>query len=446
MKRKADNMDEPEPKPVKSAPTESTMTAAAGKGVAAKRVKTKTPRDDGTTNEDLEDADVVPPPTSSSPVSLVTNPEPVGSIFGGASATPLRKRVANVIDEPAASKRIKIDHETADVDMELTPLIREPGSAISVESQQSTRKPLTFLSLPPEIRLRIYDYLFGDLQPICLPFKCTIRGKKRDANGVSIFKDSPRWGFRKGVLTAMARANKQLSQELLHFVYSTRGFMLTVPQHRSWITQIGHSNSSTIQNIILSCKGRAKTAGGNLFSTLATLRKRGFESLKYLTLYDNGLSVDSSFLVRQLLLFGETQGWKQFHQLELLSFNFPHPHPPRADTPLYENLCLQSRAIVSSKIFRAAPAVGPTPPIQRRIERWLRLDPIELEKRLKEEREAKKKAASLKKEAMIEAKQDKIKAKKERWLQKRTDALATTFDEVQRQYQGSASTKSEQDA
>jgi hypothetical protein len=68
-----------------------------------------------------------------------------------------------------------------------------------------------------------------------------------------------------------------------------------------------------------------------------------------------------------------------------------------------------------------------------------------LEKRLKEEREAKKKAALLKKEAMLEAKQDKIKAKKERWLQRRTDALATTFDEVQRQYQGSASANPEQD-
>ncbi|KAK4135138.1 hypothetical protein BT67DRAFT_495759 [Trichocladium antarcticum] len=351
------------------------------------------------------------------------------------------KRKAETLAEPA-TKRVK-PASIGDPGTAAIPIRVKTGlpSNESIDTGIKDTEPVSFLTLPAEIRLRIYDYVFGNTKPICLPVKGGPQKTKSDAQGRPRFHDDkPEWGFQKGVFASMARVNKQISQEVRHFVYSTRSFMLTVPHHRPWITQIGHSNASMITNIILSCRGRAKTAAENLSGTLITLRTRGLERLRCLTLYDNGLSVDSSFLVRQLLQFGESQGWRRFPALQRLSFHLPHPCPPVADTPLYETLCLQSGARVSSSIFRAATAgsdifraaiVGrPTPPSERRVEAWLRLDPIALRRRVREEREAKRQAALRRREQRDLVGQEQRRARQAIWLRQRDGALAATPDHV----------------
>lgn len=424
--------------PRKRKATESRHSRSAAKRIRRKKARAN---EDASSSEDKdEDTDVETGPAATSSPDAPSIFGPIGSIFGGIFASPLRKRKADDAEDPVACKRSKIESELVDANMEVV-----ADKALDSTKFKANPDVVSFLTLPAEIRLRIYGYLFGSKKTIILKVKPDTTRKGADDNRAIKISDldRPRWDFRQGVLTTLACANKQLSREVLHFLYSTRTFTLTLPQHRAWINQIGHANSSLVKHIVLSCKGRPKTAGDHLFTTLVTLRKRGFESLKTLTLYDNGLSVESGFFVKQLLEFGEKQGWKAFHQLGLINIIFPHPHPPNADKPLYEQLCLQSKAKVTSKFFRAAPPVSRRrPQIPERLI-WLSLDPVKLEEKQKTEEEAKREINRRRKQKLQAVMQEKEKAKKQRWVKARTAALHATFESVQKRYQETVSAKAD---
>lgn len=213
--------------------------------------------------------------------------------------------------------------------------------------------PFPFFALPAEIRLEIYSYLFDNRSPIRLPYRSSTDVALNNSNRL-IQNPNPRWGFRRGLIHGACLTNKRLAGEILHYLYSTHTFILNIPYNRDWVTRIGRLNASDLRSVVLSLRSRYHTASDNLLSALSTLRKRGFASLRHLSLEDSGLCANSDFLVRKLLTFGGVpkNSWRVFKELRDITITVAHNGPPRADRPLYEELCLKSGVRVRGLFIR----------------------------------------------------------------------------------------------
>jgi hypothetical protein len=191
--------------------------------------------------------------------------------------------------------------------------------------------------LPVEIRLKIYAHLFKRHKPVC-PL---VKGHSA-ANW-----DKP--GFRKGLVLAIVTANKKLSKEVTHFIYSNNCFRLLLRYHRDWIRIIGHKNSSLIQDIILVGSGRAKSAPQLLSAMLDTLWKRASGSLRRITVHDEWANLDGNFIPRQLIAFGEKKTWNKFSRLESITLDVPYKTAPVYNKSLYEKLCIETEANITGR-------------------------------------------------------------------------------------------------
>jgi hypothetical protein len=152
-----------------------------------------------------------------------------------------------------------------------------------------------------------------------------------------------------GVVLAMTCANKQLSNEVTHFIYSNNTFRLTLAYHRDWITQIGHKNSGTLQDVILVGGGRPKVAAEQLSAMITTLWKRARGNLRQITVHDTWGSLHSAFIVRHLLEAEKEKPWRSFWKLETIKIDIPHEIAPIADKPLYEKLCSLTKANITGR-------------------------------------------------------------------------------------------------
>ena len=220
--------------------------------------------------------------------------------------------------------------------------------------------PFPFFALPAEIRLEIYSYLFDNRSPIRLPYRSSTDVALNNSNRLAQ-NPNPRWGFRRGLIHGACLANKRLAGEILHYLYSTHTFTLNIPYNRDWVTRIGRLNASDLRSVVLSLRSRYHTASDNLLSALSTLRKRGFASLRHLSLEDSGLCANSDFLVRKLLAFGGVprNSWRVFKGLRDITITVAHNGQPRADRPLYEELCLKSGVRVQGLFIRPLTAGQP---------------------------------------------------------------------------------------
>jgi hypothetical protein len=147
----------------------------------------------------------------------------------------------------------------------------------------------------------------------------------------------------------MTCANKQLSNEVTHFVYSNNTFRLTLAYHRDWITQIGHKNSDALQDVILVGGGRPKVAAEQLTAMITTLWKRARGNLRQITVHDTWGSLHSAFIVRQLLEVEKERPWRLFRKLQGIRIDIPHKIAPISDKPLYDKLCSVTKATVTAR-------------------------------------------------------------------------------------------------
>lgn len=262
--------------------------------------------------------------------------------------------------------------------------LAEPTSSVGPEAagedaaqpdeQPDPEPTFPFLSLPAEIRLKVYGHLFIDSQPICPPLKTP---------GAEELTYPP--GFHQGVVGAMTRANRQLAGEVTHFLYSNNTFQLSATHHRAWIAQIGRANAGALRRVQVMCDGRPKTAGPNLIAMLATLRKRAADSLVSLAVIHNiSGTMNMTIVPRVLVIFGgggpdgqaagpvAVTGWRPFRRLEQITVVVPQMRIPHNDEPLYRRLCAQTGARVKAMHRGRGPLAYPSYWPART---WLELEP-----------------------------------------------------------------------
>ncbi len=209
------------------------------------------------------------------------------------------------------------------------------------KTHQAPSPATTFLSLPPEIRLRIYGYLFFKRSRPLYPH---IDGLQVPRNNLRINNSFPR-----DVIIGMTHTNKQLSAEAAHFLYNNNRFRLSLSHHRDWLNRIGRKNSNALREVILVGEGRVQVAATQLSAMMTTLWKRAPESLRRITVHDEWYSLDSAFILRELLKFGNKHPWKAFRSLEEIVIDIPHRTMPGGDRPLYRELCRQAKANVTAR-------------------------------------------------------------------------------------------------
>ncbi len=203
------------------------------------------------------------------------------------------------------------------------------------KSGQAPRSAATFLSLPPEIRLRIYGYLSIKRSRPVYPH---VGSNSHTQNN-----------YPKELLIAMTQTNKQLSAEVTHLIYSNICFRLSLSHHRDWINRIGRKGSNSLKEVILVGDGRVQVAATQLSAMMTTLWKRASENLRRITVHDEWYSLDSAFILRELLKFGSRHPWKTFRSLEEIVIDIPHRTMPGGDRPLYTELCLQAKVNVTAR-------------------------------------------------------------------------------------------------
>ncbi|KAJ4288757.1 hypothetical protein N0V88_007292 [Collariella sp. IMI 366227] len=245
-----------------------------------------------------------------------------------------------------------------------------------------------FLSLPAELRLQIYAYLFLALLPIYpQPLNHPLRTHR--------FKLPP-INLPPGTVLSMATANKLLSREVTAYIYTSNTFHLSIIHHRGWINRIGHKNSSLLQNLIIVCEGRVKVARENLGAMMTTIRKRAFENLENLTVQAFNRGVNTAFVVRTLLALPSR---KAFHKLEKIRIDLPQGHRPVEGKRPYEMLaekagvCVVVRYGVHTWENWRYPRKGFNVAVD-----WLEVDGREVKRKMEKKREEKKEAARKRKE------------------------------------------------
>jgi hypothetical protein len=355
---KTEGADEPEGKPIHHPSAEATMPGADKKRkatdddeeyVAAKRSKTESAAENSTAHaahKESGTADLAPArvpncylsaqPNASGNSSMV---EATASIFGDprSSASLKRKADDDIEGEVAFTKRVRIADNEGDTDAAMTALVPAAAHPIPVHPSVEPKDIFPFLLLPAEIRLQIYALLFKLRRPVY------------PRVGIAAADNGTRSGFRKGLVLAMVLANRKLSREVTHFIYSNNCFRLTLRWHRDWVSRIGRKNSSLIQDVILVGSGRPKLATEYLYSTVVTLWKRACANLRRITVQDDWRCMDSSFVVQQLVEFGKKRGWKRFNHLEHIGIDIPHTFAPHGDRALYDKLVQQSKVSLTAR-------------------------------------------------------------------------------------------------
>jgi hypothetical protein len=267
-----------------------------------------------------------------------------------------------------------------------------------------------FLFLPVEIRLQIYGLLFKLDTPVVLQPE---------------FHETGRITFRRheGELLAMALANKQLSQEVTHFLYSNNSFAIRDPVYfRDWLIRIGPRNASLIPEVIVIDNSwdveeddpwpTVEQADKELHSLLFALQKHS-PNLQAITVHSRE---PKSNIVQSLDRFSTIWPMRMFSNLQRIAFQLCKRVSPVHQRQFYEKFFLRSRLpiTVSYKAatwgdfayqFRPNPPPGEADVPRYGLEGdvWLRLTFDTMGERLAATPEAKKWAARRRKEAEREA-------------------------------------------
>ncbi|KAH6640181.1 hypothetical protein F5144DRAFT_639613, partial [Chaetomium tenue] len=194
-----------------------------------------------------------------------------------------------------------------------------------------------FLLLPPELRLTIYAHLFEFSQPV-FPDKTAYR-----------YYHDPIIESRSHTNLAftMMCVNKQLGQEVAHFVYTRTRFFLPGSSSFSF-TSIGQRNSNLLQHIIIDCAALPERVALQLSGVLSNaIWSPNLENLRKLTFYDRWKTLETSILPRTLLALGSAQRWKMFPNLESIHFDISATKFTLQEQVHFERLCLQSRANIT---------------------------------------------------------------------------------------------------
>ena len=135
---------------------------------------------------------------------------------------------------------------------------------------------------------------------------------------------------------------------------------------------------------------------------MTTLWKRAPENLRCITVHDEWYSLDTAFILRELLKFGNKHSWKAFRSLKEIMVDVPHRTMPGGDRSLYTKLCLQAKVNVTARYCVQSWTRRPSPitpdgwiPTGTT---WLRVLTEEVEKGVELQREKKKKAAKEKRQ------------------------------------------------
>ncbi|EAQ85479.1 predicted protein [Chaetomium globosum CBS 148.51] len=234
---------------------------------------------------------------------------------------------------------------TADDDNEVIWIKTQPcpriptaeGSLVSTERGDRKHGGFPFLFLPPELRLVIYAHLFNFDQPV-FPDKTAYR----------YYYDpiiEPR--SHTNVAFAMMCVNKQLAEEVAHFVYTQNRFFLPGSSSFSF-TSIGRRNSNLLQHIIIDCAGLPERVALQLSGVMSNaIWSPDFENLRKLTFYDRWKVLETSILPRTLLAIGSAQRWKMFPNLHSMHFDLGATTFTLQEQAHFERLCLQSRANIT---------------------------------------------------------------------------------------------------
>ncbi|AEO63807.1 eb77177e-1c9c-4b40-a7a9-cc5a5666b9c0 [Thermothielavioides terrestris] len=301
-----------------------------------------------------------------------------------------QQRAVQSDNEDTKVPRIAADSDDGGVDLAMT--VAAPGSGLGHETRTDP-DVFRFLSLPAEIRLKIYRLLFKTDRPVC-PQVDTIPARERQPSGLP-----------PGVVLSMVLANKQLANEVTHFLYSQNAFRLSIRYHRDWLARIGRRNSNLLREVILVGNGQPTLAAQQLSSMLVTLWKRAFGSLRRLIVHGEWWTpLDADFIPRRLLEVGASRTWKRFPELQRIDIDIPHFHAPVAYAAIYMRLCVQTGVLITAR-HRVngwhLPVLHDWPRFYTDGLIWFRVDPSDLQEAVEKAREA--------------TKQSKLRKRRERW-------------------------------
>ncbi|KAK4101887.1 hypothetical protein N658DRAFT_506629 [Parathielavia hyrcaniae] len=163
------------------------------------------------------------------------------------------------------------------------------------------RETTGFLSLPPELRLKIY----GLVLKIDGPVVPQVEDDRYEAL---------KSGFPKGAVLAMVLANKGISDEVTHFIFSNNSFCLTpLPSFNNWLARIGQHNSHLIREITVLLPRTGTVEQTNQLLELTCLAiQRYTPNLERLVIQsDNGALRTGSYPIRSLLCFAKRHSWNE---------------------------------------------------------------------------------------------------------------------------------------
>ncbi|KAL2015340.1 hypothetical protein VTK56DRAFT_5784 [Thermocarpiscus australiensis] len=328
--------------------------------------------------------------------------------------TSSKRKADDLTDDNITAKRTKADF--AHIGTDFATIMPAPGRLVPPEvCANPDIFPFPFLA--PEIRLKIYGYLFKTDQVVIPIVKKQDDPEKRVLCRRSLI---PRELFSKGVVDTMTRLNKQVSREVTHFLYTENTFLLVLPEHRMWLHGIGRRNSSAIRHLILHV-GDQIPAQRQLVAVVNTLRKRATENLQTLTNYDRYETLTHVKVARQLV--EADISWKPFKKLQRIVLDVTRSarqEPLKLHRPelvaWYEKLCAQSGVPITGTVRLGNPVLehleNRSGPESSQPSVWLDLDPVAARALRARERPAQEKARALEKE------------KRKAWLRSRAEAKA----------------------
>jgi hypothetical protein len=189
------------------------------------------------------------------------------------------------------AKRTKVSSSTGDTEAPRTIEGMPPSGHPKPVTNLKAASPL--LSLPAEIRLQIYHHLFK--------FDRSLKSRIT----------SWTFGYERRLDLGMALANRQLSEEVTHFFYSSNSFAL-IAGREDWLPLPGRRNSSLIEEIIVYCRSTCTVEETKELLGPILLKIAHYTSnLRHIVVSTYGYD-QSPHPIQSLIWFTETHSWEAF--------------------------------------------------------------------------------------------------------------------------------------
>ncbi|KAK3315906.1 hypothetical protein B0H66DRAFT_624687 [Apodospora peruviana] len=289
--------------------------------------------------------------------SLFSNFFRGASLFGRPTVVGgTRKRWADLdLADATDAKRVKITASATETATLASPVDAAVDNSMDlvayVPPATETKQPVTFFSLPTEIRMMVYGYLLvagggGPHKMVPIMPLATQR-----------LVHQPGTKFPQRTVTALLQANKLIYNEACGYLMQYNVFRLSLRHHRPWINSLSRPTAAAIRHVTIECDGKARHGPNNLTMMMNTLRKRCSADLRSITFKFNW-SISNDESMKLLLLPEMARGWAKFKELQIITVEMTSDltNAQRLEDELekreYSQLCHDSKARVKGRLMR----------------------------------------------------------------------------------------------